>query len=220
MDIFHLVFNPLSENTLIVSGRPGRCIVADPGCCSPEEDRQLLAFLQTRGLTPDAILLTHAHPDHIYGVASLSKHFGMPVYMSPDDEYVMHYFTRFAKYGVQAPDLDFVTTAIADGERFDAGGIKWKVIATPGHTPGSVCYLDETDALLLTGDTLFAGAIGRTDLEGGDYDALITSIMEKLMPLDSDTLIWPGHGPSSTIGREGTTNPFLEPFNEPLNDQD
>ena len=214
MDIQRLTFNPLAENTLVVSGRPGTCIIADPGNLTPEEDARLLKFLSDKGYTPEAILLTHAHPDHVYGVTRLQERFGIPVMMSPEDRHTLHYFTRLAKFGIPVADVSFSTRDISDGDEFEAGGIRWKVITTPGHSRGSVCYLDEADGLLLTGDTLFAGAIGRTDLEGGDYDALITSIMEKLMAIGGDTVIWPGHGPSSTIATEGTTNPFLEPFNE------
>jgi len=94
------------------------------------------------------------------------------------------------------------------------GGLHFEVIATPGHTPGSVCYYERENGILLTGDTLFAGSIGRTDLEGGDYDKEIVSIMEKLIWLDAGVKILPGHGPDSTIAKERSTNPFLEPFNE------
>jgi glyoxylase-like metal-dependent hydrolase (beta-lactamase superfamily II) len=106
----------------------------------------------------------------------------------------------------------------ADGTVIHAGGVDWKVIATPGHTPGCVCYWCEQWGVLLSGDTLFAGSIGRTDLDGGDYDALIRSVMNRLMGLPGDTDVLPGHGHPTTIGREAMTNPFLIPFNEPDSD--
>ncbi len=102
-------------------------------------------------------------------------------------------------------------------------GVDWKVIATPGHTPGCVCYLCEAWGVLLSGDTLFAGSIGRTDLDGGDYDALMKSLRDKLLVLPGDTDVLPGHGHPTSIAREAASNPFLLPFNEPepdLSDQD
>ena len=96
------------------------------------------------------------------------------------------------------------------------GGVTWKVLRTPGHTPGCVCYYSAENSLLLSGDTLFAGAIGRTDLVGGDYDAIMRSILGTVMVLPGDTDVIPGHGQPTSIAREATSNPFLEPFNEPL----
>ena len=105
-----------------------------------------------------------------------------------------------------------------DGEVIHAGGVDWKVIATPGHTPGCVCYWCEQWGVVLSGDTLFAGSIGRTDLDGGDYDALMKSLREKLLTLPGDTDVLPGHGHPTSIAREAATNPFLLPFNEPNTD--
>ena len=107
---------------------------------------------------------------------------------------------------------------MADGDVISTAGTDWKVIATPGHTPGGVCYYSAENSLLLSGDTLFAGSIGRTDLYGGDYDELMKSIKERLLNLPGETDVIPGHGQPTSIAREGMYNPFLEPFNEPLED--
>lgn len=215
MDIRRFIFNPLSENTLIVSGVPGKCAVIDPGYDGPEEREALLGFLRREGLVPDAILITHGHNDHVCGAADLQQLYGIPVYMSAADWPVLRYFQRIAKYGFRIPDIDFSTTDIADGQTIKAGGLEFKVIATPGHSPGCVCYLEEDSKVIFTGDTLFAGAIGRTDLYLGDYEPLIKNVMEKLMTLPGDITVYPGHGGPTTIGEERMTNPFLEPFNEP-----
>ena len=214
MDIYRLVFNRLEENTYIATGAPGRCVIVDPGCEPGAEQERLLGRLDELGLKPEAILLTHGHMDHTYGVAALQRVFDIPVYMSAADKPVVEYFQRVAKFGIPVPDASFVTTDTPDGESIGVGGLNFRVITTPGHSPGCVCYLEEGEGILFTGDTLFAGAIGRSDLFGGDYDLEIKAIMEKLMGLPGHTVIYPGHGPSSTISDERTGNPFLEPFNE------
>lgn len=195
--ILSLTFNPLQENTYIIDfGDGGFCLI-DPGCSTPDEVSTLLSRLD--GGQPLAILLTHGHPDHTAGVESLASRFpGIPIYMSADDSFL------FGK----CPFRD-----ASHLQEIPVGADSFRVIPTPGHTPGSICYLLGEN--LFSGDTLFAGTIGRTDLPGGDYDKLIVSVMDRLMGLDGDIRVLPGHGPSSTIGDERTHNPFLQPFNEP-----
>ena len=210
MKIKRFVCNALQENAYVAS-EGNSCVIIDPGFsgaapdsfpCEPffgehrkaagaaDELDLLYSYLDTEMLTPEAILLTHSHPDHTLGVAALVERFGIPV------------------YAAAAPAEPY--SRLED----EATIYGFKVIATPGHTPDSVCFYNETEHILFTGDTLFAGTIGRTDLPGGDYDSEIRSIMEKLIFLPGETEIYPGHGPASTIGRERIQNPFLEPFNE------
>ena len=220
MEIVRFVVTPLEENTYVVAGPSGSCVVVDPGFLSPREEETVLGFMRSKGLEPEAVLLTHGHMDHIYGVASIQKKFGIPVYMSDKDKHIVEYFSRLGKWGIPVADSGFTTTDISDGSILNVAGLGFRVIATPGHTPGGVCYLSQDSPALFTGDTLFAGTIGRTDLEGGDYDALIASVLEKLIPLDGETEVLPGHGASSTISSERASNPFLEPFNEPIEEYD
>lgn len=233
MKIKKFVCNALQENAYVVSSGDS-CVIIDPGFATAEtgafpgepffgehgndagaagELGALYKYLDSEGLTPEAILLTHSHSDHTLGVAPLVEKFGIPVYsatrsfQTPTDAFSC---LRPAGEGVQTPEKAISCLQVED-EGYVAG---FKVIATPGHTPDSVCYYSEAEHVLFTGDTLFAGTIGRTDLPGGDYDREIVSIMEKLIFLPGETDIYPGHGPASTIARERRENPFLEPFNE------
>lgn len=233
MKIKKFVCNALQENAYVVSSGDS-CVIIDPGFATAEtgafpgepffgehgndagaagELGALYKYLDSEGLTPEAILLTHSHSDHTLGIAPLVEKFGIPVYSAsgsfktPTDAFSC---LRPAGEGVQTPEKAISCLQVED-EGSVAG---FKVIATPGHTPDSVCYYSEAEHVLFTGDTLFAGTIGRTDLPGGDYDREIVSIMEKLIFLPGETDIYPGHGPASTIARERRENPFLEPFNE------
>lgn len=211
-------FNPLGTNCMVLWADGSHpCTVVDPGMSSDEGEKELLSYLQGEGLTPDAILLTHGHFDHVWGVERLLAKFSVPVYMHPADRTILEDGAS-AFRGMQSLKMlrhDFPTVDVADGDVVTTGGVEWKVIATPGHTPGGVCYWSEENNLLLSGDTLFAGSIGRSDLKGGDYDVLMASIKEKLLNLPGETDVLPGHGQPTSIAREGMYNPFLEPFNEP-----
>ncbi len=215
LNIVQFTFNLFRERAALAFREPGRCVAVDPGFCGREEEEEFLSALRKYALRPETVLLTHAHPDHIYGVKRLQELYGTPVYMHPAEKPVLKYGREMASmFSVSEPDCGFCTVDIGDGDRIDAAGIRFEVIATPGHTPGGVCFLDREDGVLFSGDTLFAGAIGRTDFKYGEYDDEIRSIMEKLIVLDPGTRICPGHGPDSTIGHERNCNPFLEPFNE------
>lgn len=214
-------FNPLGTNCVVLwkDGQQA-CTVVDPGMSAQEDVDQLLAFFREHGLTPDAILLTHGHFDHFWGVARLLAVYKVPVYLHPLDIDTMNNVTGSAHVAQSFSFLkhDFTTVDIADGDVITTAGTAWKVIHTPGHSRGGVCYYSAENSLLLSGDTLFAGSIGRTDLYGGDYDELMKSIKERLLNLPGETDVIPGHGQPTSIAREGMYNPFLEPFNEPLED--
>lgn len=217
LKLIHLTYNLFQERTIIAHDENGRCVVVDPGFYGPAEKEDFFGTLAGHGLKPEAILLTHGHLDHIYGVQDLLKAFaGIPVYMNAADAVILDYDVEMSeKLGLTAPYVSFEYIPVREGQTIEAMGLKFEVIETPGHTPGSVCYLERSEKILFSGDTLFAGTIGRTDMLYGEYDDEIRSIMEKIILLDPDITIVPGHGPDSTIGHERTHNPFLEPFNEP-----
>ena len=212
-NIRSFTFNYLEEKTYLVWDESLEAVLIDPGCYRPSEAPELSRFIEENKLKLKAIWLTHGHFDHICGVASFP---GVPVYMHPADKPVLAISGDMATgLRLRAPDTSFSTVDISDGDELRVGKTAFKVIATPGHTPGGVCFYDETDGVLFSGDTLFAGSIGRSDLPMGDYDSLIVSLMEKIMGLPGGVEVYPGHGPSTDIATERTHNPFLQPFNEP-----
>jgi glyoxylase-like metal-dependent hydrolase (beta-lactamase superfamily II) len=193
-------------------------LVLDPG----DEVERVLEVLRRHLLNVRAIVSTHAHIDHVGGLQKLQQATGAPVLMHGDDlELYRHLDQQAAWLGVPAPPAAKVDQLLREGDTVRWGGYAASVLHTPGHTPGSVSlYLpahgghveaaDEGKGTLLAGDTLFAGSIGRTDLWGGSFEDIIRSIHGKLLVLPDQTLVYPGHGPATTIGEERASNPFLQ----------
>jgi glyoxylase-like metal-dependent hydrolase (beta-lactamase superfamily II) len=191
----------------------GEAIVVDPG----DEIPRILAVLQRHKLTVKQILITHAHIDHIAGAARLQALTGAPVLYNQNDLPLVKMMAVQAGWlGIQTPEVRPPDDTLDEGKVISIGAVSngppalsGSILHTPGHTQGSVClYLPEQN-LLLAGDTLFAGSVGRTDLPGGDGPMLLRSIHSKLLPLPDETVVLPGHGPKTTIGDERLSNPFL-----------
>ncbi len=179
-------------------------VVIDPGGSSDE----ISSLLRKEKLTLQAVLLTHAHGDHIGGIAGLVKDWKTPVFVHQKDLYILqdaelNYSARLPMNAVNFSDAK----AIKHGDLLKYGKLEIKVIHTPGHSPGGVTF--QAEDYLFTGDTLFQGSIGRTDLEGGNHKQLINSIKEKLLTLKKDYLVFPGHGPKTSLEEERRSNPFL-----------
>jgi hydroxyacylglutathione hydrolase len=188
-------------------------VVVDPGDDIP----RIMAILGRHQLTVKQILITHAHIDHIAGAARLKKLTGAPILYNPRDLPLVKMMDVQAGWlGMPTPEVQPPDDTLEDGRIIAIGAINngppaltGNILFTPGHTQGSVCLHLPAQNLLLAGDTLFAGSVGRTDLPGGDGPTLIRSIHSKLLPLPDETVVIPGHGPKTTIGEERETNPFL-----------
>jgi len=220
--IEYFTFNAFLERCSVVWDEEGNSAIIDPGFYSPAERDILFGFIKNQGLTVRAILLTHGHFDHIYGVAEAAGYYNAPVYMHPADKVIIDEANPALcpAFGLKTPEAFSGTNhsvrPIKEGDTISIGSLNFEVIETPGHTPGGVCYLERTEKILFSGDTLFAGSIGRTDNQWADYDSLMSGIFGKLMELDGDITVIPGHGPDTSIATERMTNPFLMPFNEPF----
>lgn len=207
----------LACNCYVLAPRPGSdAIVVDPGQRAMAPLRRLL---DEHRLTPAAVLLTHGHIDHIWSAQKVADTYGCPAYIHPEDRFMLT--DPIKSFGPRVGQLLLstlfreprqVTELDRDGQTLDLGGMTVTVDHTPGHTRGSVVFRLRADGaqVALTGDTLFRSSVGRTDLPGGSGRDLLGSILTKLLVLDDDTVVLPGHGPRSTIGAERRTNPFLE----------
>jgi hydroxyacylglutathione hydrolase len=210
---------PPGTNCFVVAPAPGeRCLVIDPGIGATDP---LLEVLDRHRLRPAAVLLTHGHIDHTFSVVPVCEANDVPAWIHPDDRGQLTDPLRWL--GVPPgtplmgmPSLPAAEPAdlreLADGDTLELAGLRLGVRHTPGHTLGSVVFtLDTADEpLLFAGDLLFAGSIGRTDLPGGSYPAMLESLARVVLPLDDATVVHPGHGPDTTIGRERATNPYLQ----------
>ncbi len=210
MNIKAFCFNAFSENTYVIYSDEGNCWIIDPGCSNRDEQSQLVQFIENNGLTPQKLLLTHAHIDHILGCSFVYDSYGLLPLMHPGELETLRSGVFVAKmYGVPYTPCKEPEVFLREGDILDLDGNEWLCLFTPGHSPASLCFFSNNDRILIAGDVLFEGSIGRTDLPGGNYQMLISNIKSKLFPLGADVIVYPGHGGATTIGQERLTNPFL-----------
>lgn len=200
---------PFQQNTTVLRDRAsGRGAVVDPG----GELERILAVCERGAVEVTSVLLTHGHVDHAGGAAELSRRLDVPL-IGPgegDAFWLESLPQQAASFGLGGPvDVARPDRWLEDGARVEVGALELEVLACPGHTPGHVVFVHRPSRLAIVGDVLFQGSIGRTDFPRGDYDTLISSIRDKLLPLGDDVTFLPGHGPASTLGHERATNPFL-----------
>ncbi len=199
---------PLQCNCSIVGDETTReAMVIDPG----DDIEDVLAIVQKHGLTVKQIVITHAHIDHVGGATKLKRTTGAPILLNQNDYALLKMLDVQATWiGVKSPEAVTIDQSVSTGDTIKAGGLAAQVIHTPGHTEGSICLYFDTEKTIFAGDTLFAGSIGRTDLPGGSYEKIITSLHEQVLVLPDETAVVPGHGQLTTIGEERQTNPFLQ----------
>lgn len=228
---------PLQANCYLVApGAGAGCVVIDPG---QESTQGIADVVREHDLTPEGVLITHGHFDHMWDASVVARTYDAPVWIHPDDRHLLsdpmaaisNESAGMLREQLGLDDMpEFTEPAdvrdAADGTTIDAAGLTFTVDHTPGHTPGTVSYRvdyvppaqdgrearpgpEDVSELMFTGDFLFAGSIGRTDLNGGDHDVMLASLASKVLPLPDNVVVLPGHGPQTSIGRERTTNPFL-----------
>ena len=203
-----LTVGPFQENCYIIGDEEsGVGALVDPG----DEAARIAMAVEETGLDIGSIIVTHAHIDHVGGVVSLSEEYSCPVLMHEESEPLLEGLpTQALMMGIRFGKVPNVDRNVADEETLEVGDLRLRSLYTPGHAPGHLAFYVEDEGLVLSGDALFAGSVGRVDLPGGSMEVLMRSIEERLLTLPEETVVYPGHGPRTTIGDERATNPFLQ----------
>lgn len=203
-------FNPFQENTYIIYDDALTAFIIDPGNSSASEDEEIRKFITEKKLKLKRLLLTHGHIDHILGNKFVFDTYGLLPEVHADDVFFIERMKQTAAmYGLNCEQSPMPEKLIKEGDVISLGNYDFECIYTPGHSPGSISFYNKENKLLIGGDVLFRGSIGRADLPKGDYEMLISSIKQKLLALNDDVKVYCGHGPSTTIGQERQSNPFL-----------
>jgi len=211
LEIHTLVFNPFQENTYLLFDDTKECAIIDPGMLTEAEQDKLVAVINQLGLKPVVALQTHLHVDHVLGCGFVLEKYGLSPMAHKADEFFLEITKSYAQqFGIiiqQNPPA--LGGYLNHNDEVKFGNTALKVIHIPGHSPGGILFYNEPSGILVAGDVLFKGSVGRSDLPGGNHHELIDGINEKLMILPDDVKVYPGHGPSTTIGLERSGNPFL-----------
>ncbi len=203
-------FNPFAENTYVVYDETGEAIIVDPGNYEGSEDQKLADFILENKLKPVLIANTHAHVDHVMGVAYAKRRWGIPFALHREEEPVLKSVKVYAPhYGLVSYEEPEVDQWLEPGGKISFGVSELEIIFVPGHAPGHVAFYNGEQRLLLAGDVLFRESIGRTDLPGGDHQTLLRSIAGRIFVLPEEVTVYPGHGPATTVGHEKKYNPFF-----------
>jgi len=204
------VFNPFQENTFLLYDETNECVIIDAGNHNLNEKNELFTFIEEQKLTPKYLINTHCHIDHIMGNADVMEKYNIPSIAHQEDLPLIERVNDMAlAFGFQVKEPPKPNKLVVDSENITFGNSTLEVRHVPGHSPGSIAIIAKDEHFAVVGDVLFKGSIGRTDLPGGDYNTLIHSIKQKLFILDDEFVVYPGHGDSTTIYHEKSTNPFF-----------
>lgn len=204
-----LEFNLFSVNTYVISDETNECIIVDPGCNNPSEEQKLQDYISKKGLTPIALVITHYHIDHILGIEFVMNKWGLKPIAHKNGEAFWQNKRMGYEFGVESSKVVEPGTFIDEGDIIKFGNTELEVVYVPGHADGSICLINHSQGFVITGDVLFYGSIGRTDLPTGDFQLLTNGILAKLFSLNDNYVIYPGHGQKSVIGMEKLYNPYV-----------
>ena len=210
ISIQSFVFGPFQENTYILHDETKECIIIDPGCYDSHERSKLTAFIDNNKLKPVKLINTHCHLDHVFGNGFVADTYKLQLEINKQDLPVLNSYLMSAKmYVLNADPSPQTAVFLTEGDIISFGNSTLEILFTPGHSPGSITFYNREQQVMIAGDVLFYGSIGRSDLPGGNSETLINSIKNKLIPLGDNYTVYSGHGPSTTIGFERKNNPFL-----------
>lgn len=211
MKIKRFEFNMLPVNCYLVYDSTKEAAIIDPGCFYAEERDFLRDYIKSKGLTPKHLLCTHLHLDHVFGCKFIKDTYGLGIEANPADEYWLQQAPQQARtFGLTYPEIhEPIEQPLFDGDKVTFGDLELEAICVPGHSPGSLAFYSREKKILFSGDVLFQGSIGRADLQGGNFEELKEAICNRLFTLPDDVTVYPGHGPSTTIGYEKRNNPFF-----------
>lgn len=211
MKIKRFEFNMLPVNCYLVYDSTKEAAIIDPGCFYAEERDFLRDYIKSKGLTPKHLLCTHLHLDHVFGCKFIKDTYGLGIEANPADEYWLQQAPQQARtFGLTYPEIhEPIEQPLFDGDKVTFGDLELEAICVPGHSPGSLAFYSSEKKVLFSGDVLFQGSIGRADLQGGNFEELKEAICNRLFTLPDDVTVYPGHGPSTTIGYEKRNNPFF-----------
>src|SRR5215467_2764647 len=201
LSVNRFIFNPVQENTYVVFNEKDACCIIDPGCYFGNERRMLDEYIKEQKLTPKLLLNTHCHLDHVFGNKFVNEEYNLPLHLHEKEKIVLEMAPAAGlKWNMPFENYRGELIFLKEGDSVMLGTDKLDVLFAPGHSPGSICFYCEAQKFVISGDVLFRLSIGRTDLPGGDFEALINSIRAKLFLLPDDVTVYPGHGEPTTIG--------------------
>ena len=211
LKIHKLTFNPFSENTYVVADETKDCAIIDPGCCNDKERMELVNIIEANGLKPLLLLNTHCHIDHIPGNKFVFEKYGLLPEIHENELEIMHLAPQYGKFfGFDCPESPEPNKFLKPGDEVKLGNTTFKVLFTPGHSPGSISFNSEPDKAVISGDVLFYRSVGRFDLPESNGKDLYNSLVNVMMKLPDDVKVYSGHGPETTIGFERYNNPFIQ----------